>query len=131
MAMNSAIPKDIDDYVARFPKHAQRLLTQMRRTIQAAAPQAKETISYRMPAFTLDRMLVWFAAHKGHIGFYPGAGAIAAFRKELSAYKGAKGSVQFPFEESLPLALVRRIVKFRVKQNVSKVKQSFSQKQET
>jgi uncharacterized protein YdhG (YjbR/CyaY superfamily) len=124
MAMNQAIPKSIDDYVDRFPKHVRQLLQKMRRTIQAAAPQAKETISYRMPAFTLDRILVYFAAHRSHIGFYPGAGAIAAFRKQLSAYKGAKGSVQFPFAEPLPLALVRRIVKFRVKQNVSKQKRT-------
>jgi uncharacterized protein YdhG (YjbR/CyaY superfamily) len=122
MAMNQAIPKNIDDYVDRFPKHVRQLLQKMRRTIQAAAPQAKETISYRMPAFTLDRILVYFAAHRSHIGFYPGAGAIAAFRKQLSAYKGAKGSVQFPFAEPLPLTLVRRIVKFRVKQNLSKQK---------
>jgi uncharacterized protein YdhG (YjbR/CyaY superfamily) len=124
MAMNQAIPKNIDDYVDRFPKHVRQLLQKMRRTIQAAAPQAKETISYRMPAFTLDRILVYFAAHRSHVGFYPGAGAIAAFRKQLSAYKGAKGSVQFPFAEPLPLALVRRIVKFRVKQNLSKQKRT-------
>jgi uncharacterized protein YdhG (YjbR/CyaY superfamily) len=122
MAMNRAIPRNIDDYLDRFPKHVQQLLQKMRLTIRAAAPQAKETMSYRMPAFTLDRILVYFAAHKSHIGFYPGAAAIAAFQKELSAYKGAKGSVQFPFDESLPLALVRRIVKFRVKLSSSKKK---------
>jgi uncharacterized protein YdhG (YjbR/CyaY superfamily) len=116
--MHRAIPTDIDDYVGRFPKPVQRLLQAMRRTIQAAAPTAKETISYRMPAFTLDRMLVWFAAHTGHIGFYPGAGAIAAFQKELTPYKRAKGSVQFPFDKPLPRALVRRIVKFRVQQSL-------------
>ncbi|HEX9487771.1 MAG TPA: DUF1801 domain-containing protein [Gemmatimonadales bacterium] len=120
MAMNRATPRNIDDYVDRFPEHVQNLLQKVRRTIQAAAPQAQETISYRMPAFKLDRILVYFAAYTSHIGFYPGAGAIAAFRKELSRYKGAKGSVQFPFDESLPLALVRRIVKFRVNQNSSK-----------
>jgi uncharacterized protein YdhG (YjbR/CyaY superfamily) len=120
MAMNRATPRNIDDYVDRFPEHVQNLLQKVRRTIQAAAPQAQETISYRMPAFKLDRILVYFAAHTSHIGFYPGAGAIAAFRKELSRYKGAKGSVQFPFDESLPLALVRRIVKFRVNQNSRK-----------
>lgn len=122
MAMNQAIPTTIDDYVERFPKHVQQLLQKLRRTIRAAAPHAKETISYRMPAFTLDRILVYFAAHTNHIGFYPGAGAIAAFQKQLSAYKGAKGSVQFPFDEPLPLALVRRIVTFRVKQSSRKVK---------
>jgi uncharacterized protein YdhG (YjbR/CyaY superfamily) len=129
MAMHSGIPKNIDDYVDRFPKHVQRLLAQMRRTIRAAAPQAKETISYRMPAFTLDRILVWFAAHTGHIGFYPGAGAIAAFQKQLAAFKRAKGSVQFPFDKRLPVALVRRIVKFRVRQSLlQNVKRSPLQK---
>jgi len=78
--------------------------------------------SYGIPTFTLDGNLVYFAAYKSHIGFYPGASAITAFKKELSAYKGAKRSVQFPFDEPLPLALVSRIVKFRVKQSLSKKK---------
>jgi uncharacterized protein YdhG (YjbR/CyaY superfamily) len=79
-------------------------------------------ISYGIPAFTLNGLLVWFAAHKNHIGFYPRASAIAAFKKELSAYKGAKGSVQFQLDKPLPLALISRIVKFRMKQNLSKKK---------
>jgi len=120
--MNKRIPKNIDDYVDRFPKEVQQLLKKMRLTIKKAAPKAKETISYGIPAFTLNGLLVWFAAFKSHIGFYPRASAIAAFKKELSAYKGAKGSVQFPFDEQLPLALVSRIVKFRVKENLSKRK---------
>ena len=94
----------------------------MRRTIKKAAPRAQEKISYGIPAFTLNGMLVWFAAFRHHIGFYPGAGAIAAFKRELSAYESAKGSVQFPHDAPLPLALVTRIVKFRVKQNLSKNK---------
>ncbi len=122
MAMTKKMPKNIDDYVDRFPKQVQQLLQKMRLTIKKAAPQAKETISYGIPAFALDGILVWFAAFKSHIGFYPRASATAAFKKELSAYKGAKGSVQFPFDEPLPLALVSRIVKFRVKQNLSKQK---------
>jgi uncharacterized protein YdhG (YjbR/CyaY superfamily) len=122
MAMNKKTPESIDDYVERFPKAVQQLLEKMRLTIKKAAPQAKEKISYSMPAFALDGILVWFAAHKSHIGFYPGAAGIASFKKELSAYKGAKGSVQFPFAEPLPLALVSRIVRFRVKQNLSKKK---------
>jgi uncharacterized protein YdhG (YjbR/CyaY superfamily) len=122
MAMKKKIPKDIDDYIDRCPKEAQHLLTRMRETIQRAAPEARETISYRMPAFTLNGILVWFAAHKSHIGFYPHASGISAFKKELSAYKQAKGSVQFPFDKPLPLALVGRIVKFRVKENLAKGK---------
>ena len=118
--MTKETPKNFDDYADRFPKEVQQVLHKIRLTIKKAAPQAKETISYGIPAFTLNGMLVWFAAFKSHIGFYPRASAIAAFEKELSAYKKAKGSVQFPFDEPLPLALVSRIVKFRVKQNLSK-----------
>ena len=114
--------EDIDDYVDRFPKDVQQLLEKMRLTIRKAAPKAEETISYGIPAFTLNGSLVWFAAFKNHIGFYPGSSAVIAFKKELSAYKGAKGSVQVPFDEPLPLALVSRIVKFRVKQNLSESK---------
>ena len=120
--MNKKTPNNIDDYVDRFPKEVQQLLKRMRLTIKKAAPKAKETISYGIPAFRLDGLLVWFAAFKNHIGFYPRASAIAAFQKELSAYKWAKGSVQFPLDEPLPLALVSRMVKFRVKENLSKKK---------
>jgi uncharacterized protein YdhG (YjbR/CyaY superfamily) len=122
MAMNKTIPKNIDDYVDRFPDEVQQLLRKMRLTIGRAAPQAKETISYRIPTFTLYGNLVHFAAHKNHIGFYPTPSATTAFKKELSAYKGAKGSVQFPLDEPLPLALVSRIVKFRVKECLTKKK---------
>ena len=122
MPMTKKTLRNFDAYLERFPKNVQRLLQKMRLTIKKAAPQAKETISYGIPAFTLNGLLVWFAAHKNHIGFYPRASAIAAFKKELSAYKGAKGSVQFPFDKPLPLALISRIVKFRMKQNLSKKK---------
>jgi uncharacterized protein YdhG (YjbR/CyaY superfamily) len=113
---------DFHSYAARFPKPVQHRLVLMRRTIKKAAPQAKETISYRIPAFTLNGMLVWFAAFKNHIGFYPRAEAISAYKRELSPYKTAKGSVQFPHDAPLPLALVTRMVKFRVKQNLNKRK---------
>ena len=117
--MSKRTAKDFDDYTDRFPKEAQQLLRKMRQTIRKAAPKATETISYGMPAFRLDRILVWFAAHTGHIGFYPGASGIAAFKEELSAYKSAKGSVQFPFDEPLPLPLVTRIVKYRVNEQLA------------
>ncbi len=110
-----AVPADIDEYMIGFPKEVRTLLAKMRVTIGKAAPKAKETISYNVPAFTLGgKKLVWFAAFKSHIGFYPGAAAIAAFKKELSPYKTAKGSAQFPFSDPLPLDLVSRIVKFRM-----------------
>lgn len=106
--------KDFDEYAAVFPKDAQQLLRSVRQTIRKAAPKATETISYGMPAFRFDRLLVWFAARKSHIGFYAGAAAIAAFSKELSGYKSTKGAVQFPYDEPLPLTLVARIVKYRL-----------------
>ena len=106
---------NFEEYARRFPSDVQRRLRAMRKTIREAAPDAQEMISYRMPAFRLTKMLVWYGAHAGHIGFYPGAAAIAAFKAELSDYKRAKGSVQFPFDRPLPLDLVSRMVKFRVK----------------
>lgn len=115
-------PKNFEDYLERFPKGVQQRLQKMRLAVKKAAPQAKEKISYGIPSFTLNGMLVWFAAFKNHIGFYPRTSAIAAFKKELSAYKGAKGSVQFPFDKPLPISLIGRMVKFRVKENLSKGK---------
>lgn len=119
MTMNKNTPRNMDDYVGRFPQHVQQRLTKMRATIRKAAPKAQETISYGMPAFRLDGILVWFAAHQRHIGFYPRASGITAFKSELSEYKVAKGSVQFPLDKPLPLALVRRMVRFRVKEERS------------
>jgi uncharacterized protein YdhG (YjbR/CyaY superfamily) len=116
MALSSSAgkaPADFGEYAGRFPAKVQSLLRKVRAAIRKAAPNAQEAISYGIPAFTLNgKRFVWFAAFKSHIGFYPGAAALAAFKKELSGYKSAKGSVQFPFDEPLPLALVDRIVKF-------------------
>jgi len=124
MATSRKTPKDFDNYLDRFPKDVQQRLQKIHLTVKKAAPQAREKISYGIPAFTLNGMLVWFAAFKNHIGFYPRTSAIAAFKKELSAYKGAKGSVQFPFDKPLPLPLISRMVKFRVKENLNKAKKS-------
>ena len=99
---------EVDRYIAAFPGSTQRLLQQMRETIRKAAPQAEEKISYAMPTYVLHGNLVHFAAFKNHIGFYPVPTGIKAFEKELSAYKGAKGSVQFPLDQPLPLDLVRK-----------------------
>jgi uncharacterized protein YdhG (YjbR/CyaY superfamily) len=110
----------IDEYIARFPKDIQKLLKEMRATIHKAAPQAEEAIKYAMPTFVLNGNLVHFAAFKNHIGFYPAPQGIDEFKKELSRYKGAKGSVQFPLDEPLPLSLVTKIVKFRVAENRAK-----------
>ncbi|WP_153797250.1 iron chaperone [Foetidibacter luteolus] len=110
---------NVDEYIAGFSPGIQLLLQQLRQTIKAAAPGAEETISYQMPAYKLRGMLVYFACYENHIGFYPTPSGIEAFKKELSRYKSAKGSVQFPLNEPLPLALVTKIVKFRVKENAA------------
>jgi uncharacterized protein YdhG (YjbR/CyaY superfamily) len=108
---------DVDDYIAGFPPKVRTLLRKMRTTIKKAAPKASQRISYGVPAFIVNgRILVWYAAFKSHIGLYPKAAAIAAFKKELARYKFAKGSVQFPFSEPLPLDLIGRIVEFRLEQ---------------
>jgi len=114
--------ENVDEYIAGFPKETQKLLRQMRATIKVAAPDAEEVISYAMPGYKMNGALVYFAGYAGHIGFYPGASGISAFKKELSVYKGAKGSVQFPLDRPLPLKLVTKIVKFRVKQNREKAR---------
>jgi uncharacterized protein YdhG (YjbR/CyaY superfamily) len=118
--MSKGTAKDFDSYSDRFPNDVQQRLREMREAIRKAAPEATETISYRIPAFRLDGILVWYAAHTSHIGFYPGASAIATFAKELSVYESAKGSVRFPFDEPLPLSLVARIVRYRVREQLSK-----------
>ena len=112
----------IDDYIATFPQDIQNILQELRATIKAAAPDAEEKISYQMPTFFLNGNLVHFAAFKKHIGFYPTPSGIEAFQKELSVYDGAKGSVQFPIDEPMPLKLISRIVKFRVAENIKKAK---------
>jgi uncharacterized protein YdhG (YjbR/CyaY superfamily) len=115
-------PIDVDEYIASFPKEIQKILKQLRATIKKAAPKSEEVISYSMPAYKMNGMLVWFAAHSKHIGFYPRISGIEAFKKELSIYKGAKGSVQFPFEKPLPLQLITKIIKFRVQENSNRIK---------
>lgn len=106
-------PLDIDAYIASFPEHTQALLEQMRETIKQAVPEAKEVISYAMPAFKINGVLVYFAGYVHHIGFYPTSSGIANFKKELSIYKNSKGAVQFPLDKPLPTALITKIVHFR------------------
>jgi uncharacterized protein YdhG (YjbR/CyaY superfamily) len=115
--MKAKVPNNVDEYIASFPDDVQAPLRAIRATIRKAAPAAEECISYRIPTFTLDGRLVYFAAFKNHIGFYPRASAIAHFHDELAPYKRAKGSVQFAFGKPMPLGLIARVVKFRVKQN--------------
>jgi uncharacterized protein YdhG (YjbR/CyaY superfamily) len=119
----------IDLYIADFPVETQKLLQQIRETIRKAAPDAEEKIGYGIPTFVLHGNLVHFAGYKHHIGFYPGAAGIAVFSKEMSAYKQSKGAVQFPLNKPLPLALVTKITKFRIKQNEEKAIEKKKEKQ--
>jgi uncharacterized protein YdhG (YjbR/CyaY superfamily) len=110
--------KTIDEYISGFPTSVQKILSQLREIIREVAPEAEETISYGIPTFKLNGNLVHFDAFKNHIGFYPTPSAIDAFNEELSPYKHAKGSVQFPMEKPIPFDLVRKIVKYRVKESL-------------
>lgn len=110
----------IDDYISTFSPDIQEILSTIRKVIKEAAPDAKEKISYQMPTFELHGNLVHFAAFKNHIGFYPTPNGIDAFREELSVYKGAKGSIQFPLNQPIPYELISKIVKFRVAENIKK-----------
>ncbi len=121
MIPNSA--KNIDEYIAAFPDDIQDMLEQIRATISKIAPTAEESIKYAIPTFVLNgRNLVHFAAFKNHIGFYPTPTGIESFQKELSKYKQGKGSVQFPLDEPMPLALITKIVKFNMARNEEKFK---------
>lgn len=112
--------ESIDEYISTFPKKVQKTLVGLRRAIKKAAPEAIEKISYQMPAFWLNGNLVYFAAYKNHIGFYPTSSGIRMFSKEISAYKNSKGAVQFPIDEPLPMDLIIKMVKFRVSENSRK-----------
>ena len=112
--------KSIDEYIATFPKNVQIILQEIRQAIRDAAPDAKEAISYQMPAFKLNGNLVWFAAFKNHIGFYPKASAIEAFKEKLSPYETSKGTVKFPINEPIPFDLIKEMVRFRVKENLDR-----------
>jgi len=120
--MRTIKPKNIDEYIMGFPVEVQKTLEQVRKTIKKAAPDAEETISYAMPAFKFYGMLVYFAAFKNHIGFYALPSGNEAFQKELSGYKTGRGSIQFPLDKPLPLKLITQIVKFRVYENLQKLK---------
>jgi uncharacterized protein YdhG (YjbR/CyaY superfamily) len=122
METSKATAKDIDEYIAGFPKDIQAILQKIRQTVKKAAPDATEKISYQMPTFYLNGNLVHFAAFKNHIGFYPTPSGTAKFKKEISGYQAAKGSIQFPVDQPIPYDLIRQIVEFRVKENSAKAK---------
>lgn len=114
--------QSVDEYIDTFPAKTQAALKKMRKTIKAAAPKAEEIISYNMPAYKLNGMLVYFAGYEKHIGFYAIPSGIKAFAKDLERYKVSKGTVQFPLSEPIPEDLVTRMVKYRVKENEEKAK---------
>ena len=118
-AMRSST-NEIDQYISGFPKEVQIILEQIRAAIRQEAPEAEETIKYAIPTYVLHGNLVHFAGYKNHIGFYPAPSGIEEFKAELSVYKGAKGSIQFPLNKPMPLDLITRIVKFRVKENLDR-----------
>ncbi|MBN8877089.1 MAG: DUF1801 domain-containing protein [Sphingobacteriales bacterium] len=118
--MKTSKPAGIDEYISRFPKHVQTILEEVRSIIKKSAPEAEETIKYDMPTFTLNGNLVYFAAFKNHIGFYPAPTNDEAFSKDLSPYKTGKGSVQFPLDQPMPEQLIRKIVKWQIERNALK-----------
>ncbi|MGB7283643.1 MAG: DUF1801 domain-containing protein [Candidatus Acidiferrum sp.] len=115
-------PKTIAEYIDAVPEEAQKKLRELRACIRKATPGAAESLKWGMPAFSYKRILVTFAAHKTHIGFYPTPSAVSAFAKDLSKCATAKGSIQFPLDKPLPLSLIRKIIAFRVRESVERDK---------
>jgi uncharacterized protein YdhG (YjbR/CyaY superfamily) len=122
MTPDRAKPADIDAYIAEFSPEVQAILEKIRRTIGAVAPDAQETISYQIPAFALNGILVYFAAFKHHIGFYPPVKGDLKLEKAVAPYAGEKGNLRFPLDQPIPYDLIERIVRLRVKQNLAKAK---------
>ena len=120
MKTGQAKPNSIDEYITGFPSDIQEILESIRKAIREAAPDAEETIKYLMPTFMLNGNLVYFAAFKKHIGFYPPVRATEEFKRQLSVYEGPKGSLRFPLDKPIPLDLIGRIVKFRVEENLER-----------
>ena len=113
---------EIDLYIAGFPGNTQLRLRQLRTVILKTIPGAEELISYKMPAYKYHGMLVWFAAYKNHVGFYPTSSGIRAFNKEIAIFKNSKGAVQFPLDKPLPVTLIKKILKYRARENQEKAK---------
>ena len=122
MATNRAMPKTIDEYISAFSPEVRAILQEVRQVVRSAAPDAQEAISYNIPAFKLNGVLVYFAAFKKHIGFYPPIRGDSRLEKAVSQYAGEKGNLRFPLDQPIPYALIERITKLRVKQNLAKAK---------
>lgn len=128
MEENKITFESIDEYISNFPPNVQEILTTLRKVIKESAPDAKERISWQMPTFALHGNLVHFAAHKKHIGLYPGASGIEVFKNKLSEYKSSKGAVQFPIERPLPYELISEIVRYRVAENTKEAEEKLKKK---
>ncbi len=124
MVMSKVVVSNVDNYIAGFPKEIQKQLQQIREIIRRTAPDAEEMISYQMPAYKQNGILVYFGGHQNHIGFYPTGSGIEAFQKELTKYTWSKGAIQFPHDQPIPAKLVEKIVRFRVKRNLAKMKKN-------
>jgi uncharacterized protein YdhG (YjbR/CyaY superfamily) len=120
MEVKARKPATIDDYIAQFPPNVQAIMSKVRSVIKETAPQAQERISYGMPGFYFNGMLVWFGGHKSHIGFYPTGEGVEAFKSELGGYKISKGAIQFPLDQPIPFDLIRDIVRYRLQANLKK-----------
>lgn len=120
--MKTIVCDNVDSYIALFPTEVATMLEQLRQIIKAVAPNATEIISYQMPAYKLHTVLVYFAAYKKHIGFYPSSSGVKNFEQELVDYKTSKGAIQFPLNKPLPIELIKKIVAFRVNEDALKAK---------
>jgi uncharacterized protein YdhG (YjbR/CyaY superfamily) len=113
-------PQTVDEYISEYPEEVQKRLRDIRKAVKKAAPQAVEKVGYGMPAYTFKGMLLYFAAHTNHIGFYPGPSAIEVFKKELEDYETSRGTIQFPHNKIIPLRLIAEIVQFKARENIKK-----------
>jgi len=118
--IKTKLPGNVGEYIAAQPKDVQAILNKLRSTIRSVAPNAEEVISYQMPAYKQNGMVVFFAGYKNHIGFYPTGSGIENFKNEIAKYKWSKGAIQFPLDKPLPLTLIKKIVKFKLKENEEK-----------
>jgi uncharacterized protein YdhG (YjbR/CyaY superfamily) len=123
------VPKNIDEYIANYPVHIQEKLEEIRTVIKKAVPDAEEKISYQMPAFARNGILVYFAAYSNHIGFYPTSSGVEMFKEELTGFKCSKGTIQFPIDKPLPSGLITKIVLFRSKENLLRIELKAGKKQ--
>jgi uncharacterized protein YdhG (YjbR/CyaY superfamily) len=129
MSPNQPAPKNIDEYISAFSPEVQGILQKIRAAVRSVAPSAEETIKYKMPTFMLNGNLVYFAAFKNHIGFYPPVTGDKRLEKQLSVYKGPKGSLKFPLDEPIPYNLIKKIVGLRVRENLERAQRKQKGKQ--